>query len=212
MSEVLVPAPTVERAELTPARGDRARRAGGRREPRSWPSCSPLRRRRRRPRSSPSVGCEAHFVTEYVVFTGGIRPAWRSSAAVGMRRQDYFRQRTRGWLRLNKKGGTAARRAGCHHRAEEALEAYVATVGLEEAKAPLFQSVDRVGAAERTTVPVDKGMENGSTDVSAQPKRPSGTARRPEVLEGDPAAGWRRPELLSGPNCRSHGQMLEVAP
>ena len=32
-----------------------------------------------------------------------------------------------------------------HHRAEEALEAYVAAAGLEGAKAPLFQSVDRAG-------------------------------------------------------------------
>ena len=29
----------------------------------------------------------------------------RVSAAVGMRRQDYFRQGTRGWLRLHEKGG-----------------------------------------------------------------------------------------------------------
>ena len=36
----------------------------------------------------------------------------RVSAAVGMRRQDYFRQGTRGWLRLHEKGGRAARRAG----------------------------------------------------------------------------------------------------
>ena len=45
----------------------------------------------------------------------------RVSAAVGMRRQDYFRQGTRGWLRLHEKGG------------------------VEDAKAPLFQSVDREG-------------------------------------------------------------------
>ena len=32
-----------------------------------------------------------------------------------------------------------------HHRAEEALEAYVAAGGIEDPKAPLFQSVDRAG-------------------------------------------------------------------
>ena len=36
----------------------------------------------------------------------------RVSAAVGMRRQDYFRQGVRGWLRLHEKGGKRARRAG----------------------------------------------------------------------------------------------------
>ena len=51
------------------------------------------------------------------------------SAAVGMRRQDYFRQGTRGWLRLHEKGGKR-HDVPAHHRAE---------------KAPLFQSVDRAG-------------------------------------------------------------------
>ncbi len=68
----------------------------------------------------------------------------RVSAAVGMRRQDYFRQGTRGWLRLYEKGGKR-HDVPAHHRAEEALEAYVAVAGLEDARAPLFQSVDRAG-------------------------------------------------------------------
>ena len=68
----------------------------------------------------------------------------RVSAAVGMRRQDYFREGLRRWLRLHEKGGK--RHDGpAHHRAEEALEAYVSAAGLEDAKAPLFQSVDRAG-------------------------------------------------------------------
>ena len=50
----------------------------------------------------------------------------RVSAAVGMRRQDYFRQGTRGWLRLHEKGGKR-HDVPAHHRAEEALEAYLAT-------------------------------------------------------------------------------------
>ena len=69
----------------------------------------------------------------------------RVSAAVGMRRQDYFRQGTRGWLRLHEKGGKR-HDVPAHHRAEEALEAYLATAGgIEDVKAPLFQSVDRAG-------------------------------------------------------------------
>ena len=70
----------------------------------------------------------------------------RVSAAVGMRRQDYFRQGTRGWLRLHEKGGKR-HDVPAHHRAEEALEAYLAAAGGvdDDAKAPLFQSVDRTG-------------------------------------------------------------------
>ena len=73
----------------------------------------------------------------------------RVSAAVGMRRQDYFRQELRGWLRLHEKGGKR-HDVPAHHRAEEALEAYLAAGGgLEDAKAPLFQSVDRGGLSGR---------------------------------------------------------------
>ena len=68
----------------------------------------------------------------------------RVSAAVGMRRQDYFRQGTRGWLRLHEKGGKR-HDVPAHHRAEEAVEEYVAAAGLEDARAPLFQSLDRTG-------------------------------------------------------------------
>ena len=68
----------------------------------------------------------------------------RVSAAVGMRRQDYFRQGTRGWLRLHEKGGKR-HDVPAHHRAEEAVEAYLDAGGVEDAKAPLFQSVDRAG-------------------------------------------------------------------
>ena len=70
----------------------------------------------------------------------------RVSTAVGMRSQDYFRQDLRGWRRLHEKGGKR-RDVPAHHRAEEAVEAYLAAVGLDDddAKAPLFQSVDRAG-------------------------------------------------------------------
>ena len=46
----------------------------------------------------------------------------RVSAPVGMPRQDYFRQGTRGWLRLHEKGGKR-HDVPAHHRAEGAVEA-----------------------------------------------------------------------------------------
>ena len=73
----------------------------------------------------------------------------RVSAVLGMRRQDYFRQGARGWLRLHEKGGKR-HDVPAHHRAAEALDAYLAAgwlgQGVGEA---LFQSVDRPG--ERLT-------------------------------------------------------------
>ena len=68
----------------------------------------------------------------------------RVSAVIGMRRQDYFRQESRGWLRLHEKGGKQ-HDVPAHHRAVEALDDYLAASGLDEAKAPLFQSVDPAG-------------------------------------------------------------------
>ena len=66
----------------------------------------------------------------------------RVSAVVGMRRQDYFLQGTRGWLRLHEKGGKR-HDVPAHHRAEAAVDAYLVAGGIEDVKAPLFQSVDR---------------------------------------------------------------------
>ena len=51
-----------------------------------------------------------------------------------------------------------------HHRAEEALEAYLAAAGgLEDAKAPLFQSVDRSGDGDHGV-----SVERGGTLEHAQ--------------------------------------------
>ncbi len=61
-----------------------------------------------------------------------------------MRREDYYRQGVRGWLRLHEKGGRR-HDVPAHHRAAEALEAYLAGGGIGDARAPLFQSVDRSG-------------------------------------------------------------------
>ena len=72
----------------------------------------------------------------------------RVSAVLGMRRQDYFQQGSRGWLRLHEKGGKR-HDVPAHHRAAEALDNYVEAAELEEPKATLFQSVEP--AARRLT-------------------------------------------------------------
>ena len=69
----------------------------------------------------------------------------RVSAVLGMRRQDYFGQGSRGWLRLHEKGGKR-HDVPAHHRAAAALDEYVEAAGLEEPKAALFQSMDSGGA------------------------------------------------------------------
>ena len=68
----------------------------------------------------------------------------RVSAVLGMRRQDYFGQGSRGWLRLHEKGGKR-HDVPAHHRAAAALDEYVAAAGLDEPKTALFQSVDPAG-------------------------------------------------------------------
>ena len=68
----------------------------------------------------------------------------RVSAVLGMRRQDYFGQGSRGWLRLHEKGGKR-HDVPAHHRAAAALDAYVEVAGLEEPKAALFQTMDPAG-------------------------------------------------------------------
>ncbi|MCY4509666.1 MAG: tyrosine-type recombinase/integrase, partial [Acidobacteria bacterium] len=68
----------------------------------------------------------------------------RVSAVLGMRRQDYFGQGSRGWLRLHEKGGKR-HDVPAHHRAAAALDGYVEAGGLDEPKAALFQSMDPAG-------------------------------------------------------------------
>ena len=68
----------------------------------------------------------------------------RVSAALGMRRQDYFGQGSRGWLRLHEKGGKR-HDVPAHHRAAAALDAYVEAAAIEEPKAALFQTMDPAG-------------------------------------------------------------------
>ena len=68
----------------------------------------------------------------------------RVSAVLGMRRQDYFGQGSRGWFRLHEKGGKR-HDVPVHHRAAAALDVYVEAARLEEPKVALFQSMDPSG-------------------------------------------------------------------
>ena len=80
----------------------------------------------------------------------------RVSAVLGMRRQDYFGQGSRGWLRLHEKGGKR-HDVPAHHRAAAALDAYVEAGGLEEPKVALFQTVDPP-ARRLTGRPLDRRL------------------------------------------------------
>ena len=57
---------------------------------------------------------------------------------------NYFPQGSRAWLRLHEKGGKR-HDVPAHHRAAEALDAYLEASGLEDGRDALFQSVDRAG-------------------------------------------------------------------
>jgi len=63
----------------------------------------------------------------------------RISAAVGMNREDLVQTAGRSWLRLSEKGGKV-HEMPAHHRLLEHLEAYLAALGPQDAKSPLFRS------------------------------------------------------------------------
>ena len=107
----------------------------------------------------------------------------RVSAAVGMRRPDYFRQELRGWLRLHEKGGKRYD-VPAHHRAEEAVEAYLAAGGVGDAKA-----LDEIRTHRDLRVP---------QGVAAAALHEKGGKHR------DMPAGGRRavPGVLCGPDCQ----------
>ena len=65
----------------------------------------------------------------------------RISAVLGMRVEDYYPNGKRWWIRLHEKGGKF-HEVPVHHKAEEYLDAYIKTAGLEnDPKGPLFRSV-----------------------------------------------------------------------
>lgn len=67
----------------------------------------------------------------------------RVGAVVAMNVEDYYVQGRRMWFRLHEKGGKR-HDVPTHHKAEEYLDAYMATAGFAEAKGtPLFRTLDR---------------------------------------------------------------------
>lgn len=70
----------------------------------------------------------------------------RVSAVVGLKVQDYFPLKKRGWLRLNEKSGKV-NEMGCHHKLEQYLNEYIAAAGIAaDKKGPLFRAaIGRTG-------------------------------------------------------------------
>ncbi len=65
----------------------------------------------------------------------------RVSAAVGMKIEDYYVQKKRGWVRLHEKGGKVTE-LPCHHNLEVFLDDWIAASGLsQEPDAPLFPTL-----------------------------------------------------------------------
>lgn len=66
----------------------------------------------------------------------------RVSAVVGLTLGDYRLEGKRGRLRLMEKGNKE-KLVWLHREAEEFLDAYIAAAGIEDPKAPLFQTLDK---------------------------------------------------------------------
>src|SRR5437868_12102138 len=65
----------------------------------------------------------------------------RVGAAVGMKVEDYYIQKRRGWVRLYEKGGKV-NELPCHHNLEQFLDEWLSTSGLaSQPDAPLFPTM-----------------------------------------------------------------------
>ncbi len=77
----------------------------------------------------------------------------RVGAATGMRVQDYYVQKRRGWVRLHEKGGKVTE-LPCHHNLDQYLEEWIAASGLaSEPEAPLFPTLRYGRLTGRTPLP-----------------------------------------------------------
>ena len=77
----------------------------------------------------------------------------RVGAATGMRVEDYYVQKRRGWVRLHEKGGKVTE-LPCHHNLDQYLEEWLAASGLAgEPEAPLFPSLRYGRLTGRTPLP-----------------------------------------------------------
>src|SRR5215510_13939853 len=69
----------------------------------------------------------------------------RVSAVLSLKRQDFYYQGPRRWLRFHEKGGKE-HEMPAHHEIEQTIDEYLSRVGIED-KQPLFQSVNKTGTA-----------------------------------------------------------------
>ena len=77
----------------------------------------------------------------------------RVGAATGMRVEDFYVQKRRGWVRLHEKGGKVTE-LPCHHNLDQYLEEWIAASGLgTEPEAPLFPTLRYGRLTDRTPLP-----------------------------------------------------------
>jgi integrase/recombinase XerD len=77
----------------------------------------------------------------------------RVGAAVGMKVQDFYVQKRRGWVRLHEKGGKVTE-LPCHHNLDQYLEEWLSVSGLgSEPEAPLFPTLRHGRLTSRTSLP-----------------------------------------------------------
>jgi integrase/recombinase XerD len=77
----------------------------------------------------------------------------RVGAATGMKVEDFYVQKRRGWVRLHEKGGKVTE-LPCHHNLDQYLEEWIAASGLgPEPEAPLFPTLRYGRLTDRTPLP-----------------------------------------------------------
>ena len=77
----------------------------------------------------------------------------RVGAATGMKVQDFYVQKRRGWVRLHEKGGKVTE-LPCHHNLDQYLEEWITASGLgPEAEAPLFPTLRHGRLTGRAPLP-----------------------------------------------------------
>ncbi len=105
----------------------------------------------------------------------------RVGAATGMRVQDFYVQKRRGWVRLHEKGGKVTE-LPCHHNLDHYLEEWISVSGLgSEPEAPLFPTLRHGRLTGRTSLPPgqcahddsEAGQGGGAENQDQRPQLPS---------------------------------------
>lgn len=80
----------------------------------------------------------------------------RVGAATGMKVEDFYVQKRRGWVRLHEKGGKITE-LPCHHNLDQYLEEWIAAAGLAaKPEAPLFPTLRHSRLAEDALRPIQQ--------------------------------------------------------